>query len=153
MVQKVETNFISKKLFFFLYLRRLPNKDGWLSEDGGGIQFASLISASSRLLAAIVENFARVSGVILFKVENARAACSRAGFLYNRIFYCHFNCNCFIWHEIFRSYSLWIYLNMWTELGWKRSKTGIKTRTILKTRKKRNAKIDKMWTGNENLKN
>lgn len=49
---------------------------------GGGIQFASLISASSRLFAAIVENFARVSGVILFMVANARAACSMAGLRY-----------------------------------------------------------------------
>lgn len=44
------------------------------------MQFASLIRASSRLLAAIVENLARVSGVILFMVEKARAACSSAGF-------------------------------------------------------------------------
>lgn len=40
--------------------------------------------ASSRLLAAIVENLARVSGVILFIVENARAACSMANFLYTQ---------------------------------------------------------------------
>lgn len=53
-------------------LRRLPR----IGLFGGGIQFASLISASSRRLAAIVENFARVSGVILFIVEKARAACS-----------------------------------------------------------------------------
>lgn len=49
---------------------------------GGGIQFASLISASSRRFAAIVENLARVSGVILFIVANARAACSTAGLRY-----------------------------------------------------------------------
>lgn len=65
------------------YRRRLPKNDDWLSDDGGGggIQLASLINASSRRLAAIVENFARVSGVILFMVEKARAACSSAGFL------------------------------------------------------------------------
>lgn len=44
------------------------------------MQFASLINASSRRLAAIVENFALVSGVILFIVEKARAACSRPFF-------------------------------------------------------------------------
>lgn len=73
------------------YRRRLPKNDDWLSDDGGGggIQLASLINASSRRLAAIVENFARVSGVILFIVENARAACSSAGFLY--IFQMNFN--------------------------------------------------------------
>lgn len=49
---------------------------------GGGIQFASLISASSRRFATIVENFARVSGVILFMDTNARAACSIAGLRY-----------------------------------------------------------------------
>lgn len=64
-----------------MYLLRLPNIDGGFNDDGGGIQLASLMSASSRRLAAIVENLARVSGVILFIVENARAACSRAGFL------------------------------------------------------------------------
>lgn len=63
------------------YLRRLPNID-WFNDDGGGMQLASLMSASSRLFAAIVENLARVSGVILFMVENARAACSSAGFLW-----------------------------------------------------------------------
>lgn len=63
--------------FFFCwsYRRRFPKVKG----GGGGKQFASLISASSRRLAAIVENFARVSGVILFIVVNARAACSNAG--------------------------------------------------------------------------
>lgn len=85
MVQWEETVFFNFRAIFFYYRRRLPNIDCWLSDDeGGGIQFASLISASSRLLAAIVENFARVSGVILFIVENARAACSSAGFLYGR---------------------------------------------------------------------
>lgn len=54
------------------HLRRLPR----IGLFGGGMQFASLIRASSRRLAAIVENFARLSGVILFIVENARAACS-----------------------------------------------------------------------------
>lgn len=81
-------NFIQKNerknIVDVLYRRRFPKNDDWLSDDGGGggIQFASLINASSRRLAAIVENLARVSGVILFMVENARAACSNAGFLW-----------------------------------------------------------------------
>lgn len=62
------------------YRLRFPNIDGCVSGGGGGMQFASLMSASSRRLAAIVENLARVSGVILFIVLKARAACSNAGF-------------------------------------------------------------------------
>lgn len=49
---------------------------------GGGMQLASLIKASSRRFAAIVENLARVSGVILFIVAKARAADSIAGLRY-----------------------------------------------------------------------
>lgn len=133
----METNFYFKNIIF-LYLRRLPNKDGWLSEDGCGIQFASLISASSRLLAAIVENFARVSGVILFIVENARAACSSAGFLYNRIFFIVIlNYDCFICHGIFFRLYAFEYMD----------RIGMKKRKIkrnIENDKKKNAKIDKM---------
>lgn len=56
-----------------LYLRRLARMG---FGDGVGIQFASFIKASSLRFAAIVENCARLSGVILFMVENARAAFS-----------------------------------------------------------------------------
>lgn len=66
------------------HLRLLLNTNGGL-DIGGGMQFASLMRASSRRLAAIVENFARVSGVILFRVENARAACSKVGFRCNNV--------------------------------------------------------------------
>lgn len=76
------------------YLRLLVNTSGGL-DDGGGMQFASLMRASSRRLAAIVENFARVSGVILFSVEKARAACSKAGFRYNSVQCTLFNANIF----------------------------------------------------------